>query len=37
MKLLSEPDLWRLIRKLLAHRELREQVAKLAASYDDPD
>ena len=34
---LRDPDVWQLIRKLLAHPELREQAQKLAESYDDPE
>ena len=33
---LADPDLWRLLRKLIAHQELRTAVAKLAEAYDDP-
>jgi DNA-binding transcriptional regulator YiaG len=36
MAALAEPDVWRLFRKLLAHAELRAEVEKLAARYDDP-
>jgi len=33
---LADPDLWRLVRKLLAHPELRAAAQSLAASYPDP-
>ncbi|MBX3233056.1 MAG: XRE family transcriptional regulator [Labilithrix sp.] len=36
MKVLADPALWELMRKLLAHKKLRDDVMKLAASYDDP-
>lgn len=36
MKLLGDPALWVLVRKLLAHKKLREDVARLAADYADP-
>jgi transcriptional regulator with XRE-family HTH domain len=36
MKGLADPELWRLLRKLLAHTELRAAVDELAASYADP-
>jgi transcriptional regulator with XRE-family HTH domain len=36
MKVLADPELWRLVRKLLAHPELRTRVLALAKSYDDP-
>lgn len=35
-KALAEPELWQLVRKLIAHPDLRAAVAKLAAPYDDP-
>lgn len=34
---LRDPALWTLVRKVVAHRELRDKVAKLADSYPDPD
>lgn len=37
MKLLADPALWGLIRKLLAHAELREQALKLAEAYPEPE
>lgn len=36
LQLLGDPEIWSLIRKLLAHPELREQISKLAAHYDEP-
>lgn len=36
MQLLASPDLWKLVRKLIAHAELRAAVTKLADAYDDP-
>jgi transcriptional regulator with XRE-family HTH domain len=34
--LLSDPEFWAVHRKLLAHRDLFEQVRKLARGYSDP-
>ena len=36
MKVLADPEMWTLIRKLVAHRELREEAKKLAETYSDP-
>jgi transcriptional regulator with XRE-family HTH domain len=36
MQLLASPDIWKLIRKLLVHPELRTAAMKLAEAYDDP-
>jgi DNA-binding transcriptional regulator YiaG len=36
MHALADPDLWRLVRKLIAHPPLRAAVTKLAEPYDDP-
>jgi transcriptional regulator with XRE-family HTH domain len=36
MQALADPELWRLLRKLIAHSELRRKVDELAAGYDDP-
>lgn len=36
MAALADPEVWRLVRKLIAHAELRAAVEKMAASYDDP-
>ncbi|MBI2390670.1 MAG: helix-turn-helix transcriptional regulator [Deltaproteobacteria bacterium] len=33
---LRDPDVWTLIRKILAHPKLRAEVARLAARYDEP-
>lgn len=37
MAALADPEVWRLIRKLLAHKELRQQVSELAERFDDPE
>ncbi len=36
MKTLTDPLLWELVRKLCAHKKLRDETAKLAAGYPDP-
>jgi len=36
-RLLADPALWELVRKLLAHPELRRATTELAASYPDPN
>jgi DNA-binding transcriptional regulator YiaG len=36
LRVLADPALWELLRKLVAHKKLRDEVVKLAASYDDP-
>lgn len=36
MKVLADPTLWELVRKLVAHKKLRDEVSKLAAAYPDP-
>ena len=36
MKVLADPALWTLVRKLAAHKKLRDEVVKLAAAYPDP-
>ena len=36
MKVLADPQLWELVRKLAAHKKLRDEVAKLAQAYPDP-
>lgn len=36
MKVLADPGLWQLVRKLVAHKRLRDEVTRIAASYDDP-
>lgn len=36
MKVLADPALWELVRKLVAHKKLRDEVKKLADGYTDP-
>jgi DNA-binding XRE family transcriptional regulator len=36
MQVLADPEVWAALRKIVAHRKLRDEVLKLAASYDDP-
>lgn len=36
MKVLADPALWELVRKLVAHKKLRDEVTKLASAYADP-
>ncbi|HEU4404699.1 MAG TPA: XRE family transcriptional regulator [Polyangiaceae bacterium] len=36
LRLLADPALWELVRKLIAHKKLRDDVTKLAAAYADP-
>ena len=36
VKALADAQAWELFRKLLAHKKLRDEVAKMAASYSDP-
>jgi transcriptional regulator with XRE-family HTH domain len=36
MKVLADPALWELVRKLVSHKKLRDEVVKLASSYPDP-
>ena len=33
---LRDPDVWTLLRKILAHPKLRAEVTKIAEKYDDP-
>ena len=35
-KLLADEKLWNLVRKLVAHKKLRDAVTKLADAYEDP-
>jgi transcriptional regulator with XRE-family HTH domain len=35
-QVLSDPELWKLVRKLVAHPDLRAAALGLAASYPDP-
>lgn len=36
VKVLADPALWEVVRKLVAHKRLRDEVVKLAAAYPDP-
>ena len=36
MKALADPQVWELLRKIAAHKKLRDEVAKLAERYPDP-
>jgi len=36
MKVLADPAMWVLVRKLATHKKLRDEVSKLAADYADP-
>ena len=36
MKALRDPAVWELLRKIAAHKNLRDEVIKLATSYADP-
>jgi transcriptional regulator with XRE-family HTH domain len=36
MKVLADPALWELVRKLATHKKLRDEVIKLATAYPDP-
>jgi len=36
LKMLADPELWKLFRKLVAHPELRASALKLAEGYADP-
>ena len=36
MKVLADPALWELVRKIVAHKKLRDEVIKLASTYVDP-
>lgn len=36
IKVLADPALWELVRKLVAHKKLRDEVTKLASTYPDP-
>lgn len=36
MKVLADPALWELVRKVVAHKKLRDGVLELARSYPDP-
>jgi transcriptional regulator with XRE-family HTH domain len=36
IKALGDPQVWELLRKIAAHKKLRDEVAKLAEKYPDP-
>ena len=36
MKVLADPALWQIVRKLVANKKLRDEVTKMAAVYPDP-
>ncbi len=36
VKALADPQLWVLVRKIAAHKKLRDEVAKIAEAYPDP-
>ena len=36
VKALADPQVWELLRKIAAHKKLRDEVAKLADKYPDP-
>jgi transcriptional regulator with XRE-family HTH domain len=36
LKSLADPKVWELLRKIAAHKKLRDEVAKLAEPYPDP-
>jgi transcriptional regulator with XRE-family HTH domain len=36
VKSLADPKVWELLRKIAAHKKLRDEVAKLAERYPDP-
>ena len=36
MKALADPQVWELLRKIAAHKKLRDEVVKLADKYPDP-
>jgi transcriptional regulator with XRE-family HTH domain len=36
MKVLADPTLWEAIRKMVAHKKLRDDVIKMAQAYPDP-
>jgi transcriptional regulator with XRE-family HTH domain len=36
LRALADPQIWTLLRKLVAHKALRDEVAKLAERYPDP-
>ncbi len=36
LRVLADPSLWALVRKLIAHKKLRDEVSRLAEGYSDP-
>lgn len=36
MKVLADPALWEVFRKVVVHKKLRDEVVKLAQAYPDP-
>lgn len=36
MKVLADPAMWELVRKIATHKKLRDDVTKLAEKYEDP-
>jgi transcriptional regulator with XRE-family HTH domain len=36
MRALADPTTWELVRKIAAHKKLRDEVSKLATRYSDP-
>jgi transcriptional regulator with XRE-family HTH domain len=36
MQVLADPQLWEVLRKLLVHKKLRDDVVKLASGYAEP-
>ena len=36
VKVLTDPSVWQLFRKILAHKKLRDAASKLAGTYPDP-
>jgi transcriptional regulator with XRE-family HTH domain len=36
IKSLNDPQVWEILRKIAAHKKLRDEVAKLADKYPDP-
>jgi transcriptional regulator with XRE-family HTH domain len=36
MKSLADPGFWQVVRKIAAHKKLRDEVSKIAAPYADP-
>jgi DNA-binding XRE family transcriptional regulator len=36
LRVLADPTLWEVLRKIVAHKKLRDEVVKLASTYEDP-